>query len=166
VELRLTFGGFTDSDDDPSQSSVVDVQHAWPADGGRIDAELVVTVEVVVEEGGCQVMGCAHGVEIAGEVEVDVLHGQDLAIAAARASALDPEDGPERRLPDGRGGTQAEASESLGETDRRRRLALSQRRGRDGRDDHLAAVRLPGEPLQRLEPDLGLVAPEQLDLVG
>jgi hypothetical protein len=36
--------------------------------------------------------------EIAGEMQIDVLHGDDLRIAAAGGSALDAEHGAERRL--------------------------------------------------------------------
>ena len=40
-----------------------------------------------------QIVGDTNGVEVAGEVEVDVLHGHDLGVAAAGRAALDAEAG-------------------------------------------------------------------------
>ena len=41
---------------------------------------------------GCQkVVGCADGMEVAGEVEVDVLHGNNLCVAAACSAAFNAE---------------------------------------------------------------------------
>ena len=45
-----------------------------------------------------QVVGRADGVEVAGEVQVDVLHGDDLRVAAAGGAALDAEHRAEGRL--------------------------------------------------------------------
>ena len=66
----------------------------------RIDAERVLVVEAVVEERAGEVVGGADGVDVAGQVEVEVLHRDDLAVAAAGGPALDPEDRPERWLAD------------------------------------------------------------------
>jgi hypothetical protein len=41
-----------------------------------------------------QVVRRADGVDVAGQVEVEVLHRDDLAVAAAGGAALDPEHGP------------------------------------------------------------------------
>ena len=114
-----------------AQGAVVDVDDARPADGVRVDAQVVAVVQVVVEEGGDQVVRRGDRVDVAGEVEVEVLHGHDLAVAAAGRAALDAEDRPERRLADGRRGAHADPVERLGEADRRRRLALAERRRRD-----------------------------------
>ena len=51
-----------------------------------------------VEHRGEQVVGGADGVDVAGEVEVEVLHRHDLGQAAAGGAALDAEHRPERRL--------------------------------------------------------------------
>ena len=56
-----------------------------------VDAQGVALLDVVVQHGGQQVVGRADGVEVAGEVEVDVLHGHYLGIAAAGGAALDAE---------------------------------------------------------------------------
>ena len=103
VELRLAHvARLPDADQHASQGAVVHVEDARPADGRRVDAELVAAEELVVQEGRAQVVRRGHRVQVPGEVEVDVLHRQHLAVAAAGAAALDAEDGPQRRLPDGR----------------------------------------------------------------
>ena len=57
-------------------------------------------MEAVVEERRRKVVGRADRVDVAGEVEVEVLHRDDLAVAAAGSAALDAEDGAERWLTD------------------------------------------------------------------
>ena len=56
-----------------------------------VDAQCIALLDVVVDEGAQQVVGGGDGVHIAGEVEVDVLHGDNLGIAAAGSTALDAE---------------------------------------------------------------------------
>ena len=87
-------------DDDLAQRAVADVEDARPEDVQRVDAEGVAVVEVVVDERGAEVVGRADRVDVAGQVEVEVLHRDDLAPAAAGGAALDPEDRPEARLAD------------------------------------------------------------------
>ena len=89
-----------EADDDVAQRPVADVDDARPEDPVRVDAERVLVVEAVVEERAGQVVRRADGVDVAGQVEVEVLHRDDLAVAAAGRAALDPEDRPERRLAD------------------------------------------------------------------
>ena len=62
--------------------------------------ERVAVVEVVVDERGGEVVGRADRVDVAGQVEVEVLHRDDLAVAAAGGAALDPEHRAEARLAD------------------------------------------------------------------
>ena len=97
------------------------------------------------------------GVEIAGEVEVHVLHRHDLRIAAAGRTALDAEVRAERSLADADDGLLADAVQPVAEADRRGRLAFAGRRRVDGGDqDQLAvlAAALRGDELGR---DLRLV---------
>ena len=113
-----------------------------------------------------EVVGRPDGMDVAGQVEVEVLHRDDLAVAAAGRPALDPEDRPERRLADVDRGLLADVVEALGEPDRGRRLALAERRRGDRGHDHVLAARTLGlEPADRLERDLGLRRPVQLELV-
>ncbi len=66
--------------------------------------ERVAVGDRVVDHRREQVVGERDRVDVAGQVEVEVLHRNDLRIAAARRAALDAEHRPERRLPDGRDG--------------------------------------------------------------
>ena len=66
--------------------------------GERIEVGRVAVVEVRVDERGEQIVRGRDRVQVAGEVEVQVLHRDDLRVAAARGAALHAEDGAERRL--------------------------------------------------------------------
>ena len=136
-----------EADDDVAQRPVADVDDARPQDPVRVDAERVLVVEAVVDERAGEVVRRADRVDVAGQVEVEVLHRDDLAVAAAGGAALDPEHRPERRLADVDRRPLADVVEALGEADRRRRLALAERRRGDRRDDDVlarAAVRPRG----------------------
>ena len=65
--------------------------HPRPEDVVGVDAELVAVVDVVVDERRGEVVRGADRVDVAREVEVEVLHRDDLGVAAARGAALDPE---------------------------------------------------------------------------
>ena len=116
-----------ETDDGPADRPVADVDDARPEDRVRIDPERVPVVEAVVEECGREVVGRPDRVDVAGQVEVEVLHRDHLAVAAAGGAALDPEHRSERRLADADRGPLADLVEPLGQPDRRRRLALAQR---------------------------------------
>ena len=122
---------------------------------------------MVVDQRRQQIVGRGDGVEIAGEMEVHVLHRHDLRIAAAGGTALDAEVRPERGLADAGDGLLADAVQPVAEADRRGRLAFAGRRRVDGGDqDQLAvlAAALRGDELGR---DLRLVvAVGQKVLVG
>ena len=60
----------------------------------EVEAEGVALVEVVVEDGCQQVVRRGDGVEVPGEVQVEQLHGDDLAVAAPAAPPLIPNVGP------------------------------------------------------------------------
>jgi hypothetical protein len=167
--LRLTRDAVlpaAQADDRATHGPVADVDDPWPEDRERIDAVGIAVMKTVVEERGGEVVGGADGVDVAGEVEVEVLHRDDLAVAAARRAALDPEHGAERWLTDADGRPMADVVEALAEADSRRRLALSERRRRDrGDDDVLAARPLRLDAPDALERDLRLRPAVQLDLV-
>ena len=110
-----------------------------------VDAERVAPVDVVVDHRGEQVVGGGDRGEVAGEVEVDVLHRDDLRIAAAGRPALHPEARPERRLAEADDRPLADPVQRVAEADGGRRLALAGRRRRDRGDQHQPAVR-PVEP--------------------
>src|SRR5699024_8123996 len=95
VEARFSRGAVgrtTEPGDDGTQAAVVDVHATAPGDPARVDAELVALLDVVVDEGSEGVVCGGEGVHVAGEVEVDVLHRDDLRVAAAGRATLDAHD--------------------------------------------------------------------------
>ena len=139
-----------------AQLPVVHVHAALPGDAARVDAQGVALLDVVVEHGGQQVVGRADGVEVAGEVEVDVLHGDDLGVAAAGRAALDAEHRAEGGLAQGDGDVLADAAQAVGQTDGGGGLALARGGGRDGGDQDQLAV-LTGRLPKKLRINFGLV---------
>ena len=115
-----------------AQLAVVHVHHALPRDLAHVDAQLVALLDVVVQHGGQQVVGGADGMEVAREVQVDVLHGDDLGIAATSSAALDAEHGAERRLAQRHAHVSALARQRIGQPHGGGGFALARRRGVDG----------------------------------
>ncbi len=144
---RVAVGAPAEARDDVAQRAVVHVHAAPPRDRERVDAELVAVQDVRVDQRGEQVVRRRDGVQVTGEVEVQVLHRDDLRVAAAGGSALDAEHRPERRLAQREHGLAPELPETLRQRHRRRRLALTRRcRGDRGDVDQLG-VGPVGEPL-------------------
>ena len=95
--------------------------------------------------------------EIAGEMEVDILHRDDLGIAAAGRAALDPERGTERGLAQAQHRLLADKVQRIGETDRGGGLALAGRRRRNRRHQDQLAVGLVLQRLDVVDRDFSLV---------
>ena len=95
---REAVGGAAERGDDLAQRPVVHVDGAAPGDAAGVDVELVAPIDVIVDQRREQIVGGADGMEIAGEMEVDVLHRHDLRIAAAGRAALHAEAGAKARL--------------------------------------------------------------------
>ena len=103
---------------------------------------------MIVDKGAEQVVGRGDGVDVAGEVEVDVFHRDDLTVAAARRAAFDAEYRAQGGFPQGQHSLFAEPVHSLRQADRHGGLAFAGRSRVDGRDkDELAVlfVRQSGE---------------------
>ena len=64
----------------------------------QIQIQPVALVKMVTDQRRQQVVGGADSMEITGEVQVDVLHGHYLGVAAAYRPALDAETWPQRRF--------------------------------------------------------------------
>ena len=151
---RHAVGDAAHAVDDVPELTVVHVDAAAPDDASRVDAEGVALLDVVVEHRGEEVVRRADGVEVAREVEVDVLHGDDLCVSAAGRTSLDAEDGTEARLAQREDDALPEAMEGVGETHGGRGLALASRCGVDGRhEDELALLRTV---LEGMDVNLGL----------
>ena len=110
---------------------------------------------MVVQHGCQQVVGSTDGVEIAGKVQVDVLHGHHLGIAAASRTALYAEHGAERGLPQAEHGVLAPLYQCVCQTDAGGGFALPCRGGVDGSNQNQLA--LSGGVFQAGDVQLGLV---------
>ena len=124
-----------------AQGAVVHIDDAAEGDPAGVEAGRVAPVDVVVNHRGEQVVGDADGVEVAGEMEVDILHRHNLGIAAAGRPALHAEAGSERGLAQAHGRALADPVQAVAEADSRRRLALARRGRRDRGDQDQLAVR-------------------------
>ena len=144
--------------DDRSQRPVVHVETAAPGDAAQVDAEFVAPIDVIVDHRGEQVVGGADRVEIAGEMEVDVLHRHDLGIAAAGRAAFHPEAGAEARLAQTDDRFLADMVQRVAEPDGRCRLAFAGRGRRDRGDEDQLAVRPVLQRRDIIEVDFRLVA--------
>ena len=141
VLARHALGLAANTVDDMAQLTVVHVDNALPSDALNVDAELVALLNMVVEHGCQQVIGGTNSMEVAGKVQVDVLHGDDLRPAATGGTALHAKHGTERRLAQGHGALNAATAQAIGQTDGRGGLTLARRRGVDsGHEDELGLV--------------------------
>ena len=120
------------ADHDLAQRAVVHVEHPLPGHAADVEVELVAVVHVVVDQRRQQVVGGGDRREVAGEVQVDVGHRHDLAVAAAGRAALHAEHRSHGRLAQAGDRAVAQPVQGVGEADGRRGLALA-RRGRGQR---------------------------------
>ena len=124
-----------------AQLTVVHIDNALPGDALNVDTELVALLNMVVEHGCQQVVGGTDGMEVAGKVQVDVLHGDDLGPTATGGTALHAKHGTERRLAQGHGALDAATTQTVGQADGRGGLTLAGGRGIDGgHEDKLGLV--------------------------
>ena len=138
------------------QLAVVHVHATLPGDLLHIDTKGVPLLDVVVQHRCEQVVRCADGVEVAGEVQVDILHGHDLSITAARCAALDAKDRAKARFPQRHGHILADPGQAVRQADRRGGLALACRSRRDCSHEHQLAG-LPVRLVDQGRIDLGLI---------
>ena len=143
---------------DVAELTVVHVNRTLPGDGLGVDVEGVALLDMVVEHGSQQVVGSTDGVEVAGEVEVDVLHGDNLSVAAAGSAALDAKDGTQGRLTQGDHGLLADLAQAVDQAHRRGGLTLTSGGGGDGGHEDELAVGLVANLLHEVDVvDLGHV---------
>ncbi len=106
-------------------------------------------MNVVVDQRAEQVVRRRNGVNVAGKVQVDVLHRDDLCIPATGGAALNAENRAERRLPQRQHGLPAGRRQCVRQTDGRRRFAFPRRRRIDRRHQDQLAVRPVFQPRKR-----------------
>mmetsp|Transcript_10810 Transcript_10810/g.32814 ORF Transcript_10810/g.32814 Transcript_10810/m.32814 type:complete len:491 (-) Transcript_10810:74-1546(-) len=130
--------------------------------GGGYEAleELLVRLGALVEHarvdgGGAEVVRGGDGVDVASEVEVEVLHRHHLGEATAGGAALDAEGRALGRLADaGERLLVQVGAERLAHADGRRGLALAERGGVDARDHDVVAIGLVLQAVEDLDVDL------------
>ncbi len=84
---------------------------------------------MVIHHGGDEVIGGGDRVHVAGEVQIDVLHRDDLRVAAACRAALHAEHRAEGRLAQREAGVIALQPQRVGQTDGNGGLALRRASG-------------------------------------
>jgi hypothetical protein len=149
-----------------AQGAVVHVEHPLPGDPSRVESQRVAVVQVIVDEGGQEIVGSRHRVKIAGEVQIDVFHRHDLGVAPAGGPALDPEARAQGRLADRDHGALAEMAQRVAQPHCDRRFALAGRSRRHARHQHEGAIGPIAKPLERRQPDLGLVVAVELQVAA
>src|SRR5439155_15096456 len=71
-----------------TQRTIIHVHGAAPGDPAGIETERIAPINVVVHKRGQQVVRNRDGMEVTGEMQIDVFHRQNLRIAAAGRAAL------------------------------------------------------------------------------
>ena len=148
---------------DIAQLAVIHIHAALPGDLLYVDAQGVALLNVVVQHGSAQVVGSADGVEVAGEMEVDILHGHHLGIAAAGGTALDAEYGTQGGFPQSHQSVFAQLPHGVSQTHRGGGLPLAGGGGVDGSDQDQLAVGTFALPQQAVI-HLGLVVAVQFQV--
>ncbi len=115
---------------------------------------------------GKQVVGSRNGVDVPGQMQVEVFHRDDLRIPAAGRPALDAKGGTLRRLADaGEHALPQVRAQRLAEADGRGGFALAQGGRCDGGDVNIFSVRYVLQPLQHVQFYFRLVIPIKLDFI-
>ena len=107
--------------------------HAAPPDH-PVYPQFIALINMVIHHGSQEIIGRADGVEIPGEMKVDVLHGDDLGISAPGGAPLQAEHRPEGRLPQGQHRLLPHPVQGIRQADAGGGLALSGLGGVDGGD--------------------------------
>ena len=136
---------------DLAQRPVIHIQSPAPGDAALVEVEFIAPIDVIIDQRGEQIVGRSDGVDIAGEMEIDVLHGHDLGVAATGGAALDPETRSQAGLAQAHHGLLADGVKTVAEADRGGSLTLAGRSwGNRGNQDQLT-VRLIGQGLDVVE---------------
>ena len=148
-----------------AQSSVVGVGNTGENYSSLVDTKLVALLEMVVNHSAKQIVCGGDSMEVTCEVQVDILHRNDLRISSARSSALDSEYRAERRLTQSDNGVLSELVHSHTETYRGRGFALARGGGVDSRYENQLTVRTTLHSLEKLVVYLRLILAVKLKLV-
>ena len=118
--------------DDIAELTVVHVDAAFPDNLSRVYIQRIALLNGVIYHSCKEVVCRADGVHITGKVKVDILHGNDLRIAAACCTALYTEHGAHRRLAKSSHRVFAQSGKRIDQTDGRGGFSLTGRCRIDG----------------------------------
>ena len=115
-------------------------------------------VDVVVDQRGQEVVSQADGIEVAGEMQIDVFHGHHLRHAAAGRAALHAKYRAQAGLAQANNGFLADTVQCIAQAHGGSGLALAGRCGADGGDQNQFAVGALVQAVHILQRHLGFVA--------
>ena len=145
VEALLTRHAVTrtaQSDDHLAQHAVIYIHHPFEQHRTGIDAQPPgFQLNIIVYQGGKQIVRFLYRRKISGKMQVDVLHRQHLGISSSGSASLQSEDRSQRGFPQGGYGALPDAVQSIGQPDRDGRFAFPARSGRQGRNQHQTTAR-------------------------
>ena len=168
VEARLgryAIDGTAQAGDDVAQATVVYVQDTFPLDFLQTETSMAILIQMVVEQCRNHVVSRGNGVEIAREVEVDVLHWEDLCVSASCCATLHAETRAEGRFAKDRDRLLPDFVQTERETDGDGSLTDARLGGRDGgnEDEVVLADALLVDEMER---DFGDVATVVEDFIA
>src|SRR6202034_111367 len=143
-----------------AKRAVVHIEHAPPGDARLIETERVAPVHVIVDHRRKQIVRRCDRVKIAGEMKVDLVHWDNLGVAAPGCAALHAEAGAERGFAQTDHRLLADPIERVPQADGGCRLALARRGWADRRDKNELPVRAVRETAQKIIFELGDEAAE------
>ncbi len=150
------------SADDAAQLAVVHVEAAPPCHLTRVNAELIALLNMVIDHRCKQVVRRSDGMQVAREMQVNLLHGQHLRVAAASRTALHAENGSKRRFTKRKHCLPADFRHAVCKPDRNGRFALAGRGRIDGGDKNQFRVMIRFIELLRIDlRDIGAVGAER-----
>jgi hypothetical protein len=146
-----------------AECAIVHVDRAGPGDPARIDLQRIALLQMIVEHRREQRVRARDRVKVSREMEIDVIHRNDLRVSAAGGSALHTEDRTEAWLANAQRNLLTHSPKRLRQSNRYRALSFAGR-SRIGRgdDDEASADR----PLRDVERNLRFILSIEIELVA
>ena len=140
-----------------AQGTIVHVHNPAPGDLAGIQTQGVAVMDMVIDHGRQQVVGCGNGMHITGKMQVDVIHRYNLGITAAGCTALNTEDRSQGRFPQSYYGLLAHFVQSLGQANAGSGFAFASWGGSNGRNQDQFPIGFVLQAFQHIQGDFGFV---------
>ena len=157
IFARETIGNTAQGRIDAAQRAIIHVNRAAPGNAARIQAKFIAPIDVVIQHRRQQIIGAGDGVEIPGEMQIDIFHRQHLRITAAGRPTLHAKAGTKGWFAQADHGARAERIQRITKTNGGGGFALTSRGWVDAGDQHQGAIRAVCLGADEIQPDLGLV---------